>query len=109
MAERILAAADGMQASAQGRQTICARICALLEQVHRDNDHGPHVGAIMALADPLMDAAGSFTIYISALGERLIDRNYADALNVGRLMVQHEAMLLGIADKRPSNHLARLN
>jgi hypothetical protein len=108
MVEQDAAIASGAQALKQTSETICERIYALLQQVHRDNDHNPYVGAIMSLADPLIDAAGSFAIYISALGERLMAHEYADALNVGRLLIQHEAMLLAVADgHRP--HGAQLN
>lgn len=108
MVEQDTATASGAQVAKQTSETICERIYALLQQVQRDNDHNPYVGAIMGLADPLMDAAGSFAIYISALGERLIAREYADALNVGRLLIQHEAMLLAVADDH-TPRIAQLN
>lgn len=101
MAVTDIVAASGASASEQVPQTICERIYALLELIYRDNDHIPHQDAFMALANPLASAVKSFSVYIVAIGARLLSRDYADALSVGRLLIQHEGMLLAVGNGPP--------
>lgn len=89
--------------------TICERIYVLLQRIYDTQAHDGHEEQIVALANKLMSATKTYDILFFYLYDSLMELNYAKALQVGKLLLQHEAMLHSIACEDAAGRPSLLN
>lgn len=77
--------------------TPCMAIYALLERARSEGNHDPYDDDIVQIANALMSIEKSFGIFFVYLDEKLEQKDYFGALQVGAALVQHEATLLEAA------------
>lgn len=87
----------------------CMALHALLENALQHGDHDPYCDDIVQIANAMMECTKTFGIFFVALDERLEQRDYVGALQVGVALVQHEAFLLDILADKPVQHASSLN
>lgn len=102
-------APHGGQSSAPGAETVCERIYMLLQRIHDTNEHNTLENEIVVLANELMSVTKTYDILFLYLYDSLMDLNYAKALQVGKLLLQHEAVLHDIASKNAIERPSLLN
>lgn len=96
---RQAAASFGEQASLPEAGTICERIYVLLLRIYDSNDHNAYENKIVELANELMSVTKTYDILFLYLYDSLMDLDYGKALQVGKLLLQHEAMLHDLASE----------
>lgn len=89
--------------------TICERIYMHLQRIYDTNSHNTHEDRIVELANGLMSVTKTYDILFFYLYDSLMDLNYAKALQVGKLLLQHEAVLHGIASENAVGQPSLLN
>ncbi len=72
----------------------------LLERILDANDYTIVQEEIIDLANELMSETKTYDILFLYLYESLMSLNYAKALQVGKLLLQHEAVLHAIATEK---------
>lgn len=95
--------------SAPETGTICERIYMLLQRIYDTNSHNTHEDRIVELANELMSVTKTYDILFFYLYDSLMNLDYAKALQVGKLLLQHEAMLHGIASENAVRQPSLLN
>lgn len=106
---RQAAASLGEYASAPEAGTTCERIYMLLQRIHDTNEHNALENEIVVLANELMSVTKTYDILFLYLYDSLMDLNYGKALQVGKLLLQHEAVLHGIASESSIGRPSLLN
>jgi hypothetical protein len=106
---RQAAASHSDLSSAPEAGTICERIYMLLQRIHDTNEHNTLENEIVVLANELMSATKTYDIFFLYLYDSLMDLNYGKALQVGKLLLQHEAVLHDIASKSAIERPSLLN
>lgn len=105
MSRQAAASFDGLS-SALETGTICERIYVLLLHIYDSNDQNIYGNKIVELANELMSATKTYDILFLYLYDALTDLDYGKAVQVGKLLLQHEAVLHEIASegtiRRPS-------
>ena len=81
----------------------------LLQRIHDTNEHNTLENEIVVLANELMSATKTYDIFFLYLYDSLMDLNYGKALQVGKLLLQHEAVLHDIASKSAIERPSLLN
>lgn len=97
---RQAAALYGELSSAPVAPTVCERIYTLLQCIYDNNDHNSYENDIVTLANELMAVTKTYDILFFHLYDSLMNLNYGSALQIGNLLLQHEAMLHNIASQR---------
>lgn len=93
----------------QQPSTTCERVYALLQKMYAEGYHQPYEDAMVQLGNQLMAVTRTFGDYFLALDERIMNRDYGGALQIGRAMVEHEAMLHSIYAGEPVRSRQSLN
>ncbi|GEL44564.1 hypothetical protein MEX01_51550 [Methylorubrum extorquens] len=105
MSRQVVASLDGLSLAPEA-VTICQRIYMLLQRIYDSNDHNTHENKIVELANELMSETKTYDILFLYLYDSLMNLDYGKAVQVGKLLLQHEAMLHDIASEgaieRPS-------
>lgn len=92
-----------------GADTCCKCIRIMIRRMQRDDARMPHELHFMTLATQLMEETKTFGLYIAKLYASVEEGEYASALNVVEVMVQHEAMLHEIAAGKPLHYGSMIN
>ncbi|GAA0269580.1 hypothetical protein GCM10008965_42000 [Methylorubrum aminovorans] len=93
------AASHGDLSSAPEAETICERIYMLLQCIHDTNEHNKLENEIVVLVNELMSVTRAYDVLFLYLHDSLIDLNFGKALQVGKLLLQHGAVLNSIASE----------
>jgi hypothetical protein len=105
MSRQAVASLDGLSLSIE-TGSICERIYLLLMRVYESNDQRVYGNKIIELANELMSMTRTYDVLFLYLNDSLTNLDYGKALKVGRLLLQHEAVLHHIASEgaigRPS-------
>ncbi|WP_210161148.1 flagellar biosynthesis repressor FlbT [Methylorubrum extorquens] len=89
--------------------TICQRIYMLLQRIYDSKDHSALESEVVELANELMSATRTYDILFFYLYDSLMNLDYGKALQVGKLLLQHEAMLHDIASESAIERPSLLN
>ena len=82
--------------------TPCKRLYFSLEQMYLASDPGALEATFVAQAGEIMKAAPSMAPFIAAIHERILDRDFYQALKRGKELVLYEQGLLAGLDQAPS-------
>lgn len=108
MSRQANASFDGLS-SALETGTICERIYLLLLRIYDSNDQSVYGNKIVELANELMSATNTYDILFLYLYDALTNLDYGKAVQVGKLLLQHEAVLHEIAAERTIGRPSFLN
>lgn len=72
----------------------------LLQHIYDSNNHNIYENEIIELANELMSATKTYDILFLYLYDSLMNLDYGKALQVGKLLLEHEAMLHAIASEK---------
>ena len=89
--------------------TCCKRICVMICRMQKDPSCLTHELHFMVLASQLLSNTKTFGRYIAELDGHIRQGDYAAALRIGEVMVEHEAMLHEIAAGKPLRYKASIN
>jgi hypothetical protein len=99
----------GELSSAPEASTICQRIYIILQRIYNSNDHNTHENEIVELANELMSGTKTYDILFLYLYDSLMNLDYGKALQVGKLLLHHEAVLHDIASESAIGRPSLLN
>jgi hypothetical protein len=102
-------ASRGELPSAPEAGTICERIYLRLLRIYDSNDHNTYENEIVELANELMSATKTYDILFLYLYDSLMNLDYGKAVQVGKLLLQHEAVLHDIASESAIGRPSLLN
>jgi len=89
--------------------TCCKRICILIRRMQRDGHASGHDDHFMTLANQLVAVTSSFGPYITEIYACIIEDDFETAIQIGNVMLQHEAMLHKIAFGKVFQHGMTMN
>ncbi len=108
MSQQAVASLDGLS-SALETGTICERIYLMLLHIYDSNDQSVYGNKIVELANKLMSATKTYDILFLYLYDSLTKLDYGKAVQVGKLLLQHEAVLRDIASESAIERPTLLN
>jgi hypothetical protein len=89
--------------------TCCKRICVMIRRMQRDGLSTDHDSHFMALANQLLTTTNSFGPYIVEIYACMLEEDYDTAIQIGDVMLQHEAMLHSVAAGNSISNGATIN